>query len=290
MTPGSPLLDLLVIGGLTIDRFADGSSSPGGAGTHVTRANVHRGRRIGIVTTSGEEPQALAGVAELRRIATLVEHESAEHSATFRHRDSEHGRRLWLEQAGGPLTLDPEMRSRILTSAILFAPVAGEIPTPGLALWDTMWRRGAILQGWLRGVGDGDEVRPLPLAALAPDVVDSLARFDLLVASREDMSAEGGSPYDQVAALRRVFGRRPTMIVTDGGDGLWVDTHLGGSHGTRRRHIAVPWRVEATSTVGAGDILAAFLMMALADGATGRDRWPEGAMQVVAEVLEERRG
>ena len=229
-------------------------------------------------------------MAELRRIATLVEHQSAEHSASFRHRDSEQGRRLWLEQAGGRLTLDPEMRSRVLTSAILFAPVAGEIPTPGLALWDEMWRRGAILQGWLRDIGDGGEVRPLPLTALAPDVVDALARFDLLVASREDMSAESSSPHDQAAALRRVFGRGPTLVVTDGADGLWLDTHLGGSHGTRRRHLAVPWRVGATSTVGAGDILAAFLMMALTDGPTSRDGWAEGAMQVVAEILEERRG
>ena len=71
MTSVSPsgALDLVVVGGLTVDRFSDGSAAPGGAVLHIARALAARGVRVGIVTTAGPEPEALAGLAELRDLA-----------------------------------------------------------------------------------------------------------------------------------------------------------------------------------------------------------------------------
>jgi sugar/nucleoside kinase (ribokinase family) len=288
MTLASPLLDLLVVGGLTVDRFADGSAAPGGAVMHVARAAAERGLQIGVVTACGPDPQAQAGMAELRSLVSVVESKMHDQTTAFRHRMGPNGRRLWLDHLGGRVQLDATARNRILTHAVLYAPVADEVQLEAMAVWPDR-RRGAILQGWLRSTAVAMEVRPTPLSALSLELIDALSHFDLLVASREDLLAESETPYEQLTVLRRVFGRRPELIVTDGAEGLWLDMRLGGPRKSLRRHFDVPWRVEAESTVGAGDVLAAFLMAPLGDPRPTR-AWVEGAMRVVAEVLEERRG
>lgn len=282
MTPESPLLDLLVVNGLTIDRFPDGSSAPGGPGLHIVRAAAPRGLGIGVITAAGPEPEARAGLDELRRSAALVESTPGKVTTTFRHRESAKGRRLWLERRGQAVDFEAAAHDRIRTRAILFAPVAGEIPTDALEERGLAWEpeRGAILQGWLRTTDKSREVRPTRLSALDGALVAALSEFDLLVASREDLLAEADNPYDQVRSLREVFGRGPTLIVTDGPEGIWI----GSAHRWRifaPRHLPVPWRVEGVSTVGSGDIFAAFLLMG---------RRLKAPMRVVAEVLEERRG
>jgi sugar/nucleoside kinase (ribokinase family) len=287
MTPGTPSLDLVVIGGLTVDHFADGSSSPGGTVMHAARATAARGNRIGVVTAAGAEPAAQAGLAELRRLGQVVDFRIRDHSATFRHEETVGGRRLWLERTGGPVELDPDLRQWMRTRAVLYGPVLGEVPATQLAPSGDGVVASAILQGWLRSAEEGEQVRPLPLAALGSAVVDALAGFDLLVASREDLVAEAEAPRDQLAALRGVFGPRPHLIVTDGADGLWHDAPFAAPEG---RHHAVPQVVETTATVGAGDILAAILATSLHRAPQARDEWIAVAMRVVAEVLEARSG
>ena len=103
MTSGSPShgLDLVVVGGLTVDRFTDGSAAPGGAVLHITRALAARGVRVGIVTTAGPEPEAQAGLAELRDLASSVEASTSPASITFGHAETAAGRELVLERRGG---------------------------------------------------------------------------------------------------------------------------------------------------------------------------------------------
>ena len=74
MTPEPPSepLDLLVVGGLTIDRFADGTNAPGGAVMHIAHSAAGQGLRVGVVTTAGPEPLAADAVAELRSMAGAV--------------------------------------------------------------------------------------------------------------------------------------------------------------------------------------------------------------------------
>lgn len=271
--------DLLVIGGLTIDRFADGSSAPGGSVLHIARAATPRGVRVWVMTVAGPESEARAGLDELRGL-TVVSVDEADATATFIHRDSPEGRRLWLERAGGLIRVAELDAGE--APAILVAPIADELATDDLSRLDAARTRGAILQGFLRSIGADGEVRPLPLSALAPGLVVELSKFDLLVASREDLLGEAAEPSDQLAALRRAVGALPALVVTDGVRGVWTESE----------HLRVPRRVDSVASVGAGDIFAAFML------AGGWPRSPaagflrqraEDAMRVVVEVLEERR-
>jgi sugar/nucleoside kinase (ribokinase family) len=277
MTPGSPPLDLLVVGGLTVDRFVDGSSAPGGSVLHIARAAASRGLRLGVITVAGPEPEARAGLDELRRLAASVAWTDANATLTFTHREDATGRRLTQERTGGQVQLDDtQVGSRART--VLVAPLAGEVGTNEIAQLHGDRPHGAMLQGFLRvAAGDG-AVRPLPLPNLDPGLVDALSRFDLLVASREDLAAEGSEPRDQLAALRRRFGSNPDLVLTDGVQGVW----------TEREHLPVPRTVIGVSTVGAGDILTAFMTAWSTDPTRNLADRARDAMRVVAEVLEER--
>jgi hypothetical protein len=290
MTPDSPPLDLLVVGAITVDRFPDGSAAPGGPVLHIGRAAAPRQMRVGIVTAAGPEPEARAGLTELQQLAAFVEYEDQPVTVSFRHGESPEGRRLWLGQRGGPVGPGADTLDRMETRAVLLAPVAGEVAVEVLAAWDASLVRGAILQGWLRTLEEGEEVRPLPLAALPDAVTAALSAFDLLVASREDLLAEEGDPSEQLSAMRRAFGPRPTLVVTDGPGGVWMDVPIMGTR-SEPLHLPVPRRVKGAPSVGAGDILTAFVLH-------GDWRRPPSldllrprvasAMRVVAEVLEER--
>ena len=273
--------DLLVIGGLTIDRFADGSSAPGGSVLHAARAAVSRGVRVTVLTVAGPELDAQAGLRKLHGLAVAVESADARATATFLHHDTADGRRLELERRGGRV----EIAGSALVAgadAVLVAPVAGDVATEELSLLASVPVRAAILQGWLRSLDEGADVRPLPIQALGAAAIDALGRFDLLVASREDLLAESVDPREQLGALRRAVGAGPALFVTDGTNGLWLDDR------TATLHLPVPRLVDADSTVGAGDILAAFL--AVGDPAVTMERRARDAMRIVAEVLGERRG
>ncbi len=274
--------DLLVIGALTVDRFADGSTVPGGSVLHIARAAAPRGIRVATITVAGPEPEAQAGLDELRQLAVAAEVAAAPATASFVHGEAVAGRRLRLEHRGGPLRIAGlQLLGRAPT--VLLAPIAGEINVGELQAVTPAPMRAAILQGWLRSLDAGTEVRPLPLGSLGSLLVEALATFDLLIASREDLAAESDAPQAQLAALRQTFGGRPALVVTDGANGVWLDAPPSGV-----RHLALPRRVGTTSTVGAGDILAAFLTLAVGRG-DGLDHAAEAAMRTVAEVLEERR-
>jgi sugar/nucleoside kinase (ribokinase family) len=287
--PPSDALDLLVIGGLTIDRLADGSSAPGGSVMHVARAAAPRGMRVGVITAAGHEPEANAGLDELLRVCQSVDATRDQRTTTFRHRELAEGRRLWLERRGGRVDVGEAERDRIRAHAILFAPVAGEVTTDALGVWDETLDRGAILQGWLRTTDEGAEVEPVRLSTLPGPLREALARLDLIVASREDLRAEAPTPLEQLTHLRMAFGRAPVLVVTDSADGLWLDHPGVRPYLAWRDHLAVPRRVDGAPTVGAGDVLAAYLMTHIRNPPQGWRAHAESAMRIVAEVLEERK-
>jgi len=135
--------DLLVIGGLTIDRFADGSAAPGGSVLHIARAAASRGVRVAILTVAGPEPEAQAALAELRQLVVDVEAGDADATATFSHHDTAQGRRLALERRGGRVAI---AGSALLASAdaVLVAPVAGEVSAAELTTLVSVPVRAAI--------------------------------------------------------------------------------------------------------------------------------------------------
>lgn len=288
--PPSPALDLLVIGGLTVDRFADGSSAAGGSVLHIARATNRRGIQLGVVTAAGREPAAAAGLDELTRLAQRVEVAAGPNTVTFRHQETASGRRLWLEERGGAVAPQTAAECQLIARAVLYAPVADEVGPDGMHIQDDIQPRAAILQGWLRTTAGEGEVTQLPLASLDQRRRDALATLDLVIASREDLAAEANSASDQLAALRNALGARPVLVVTDAIDGLWLDVPSRRDDGGWRGRLAVPWRVEDVATVGAGDIVAAFLTMHAKDPPRGWRQHAAAAMRVVAEELEARSG
>jgi sugar/nucleoside kinase (ribokinase family) len=250
-------VDLLVVGGLTIDYFADGSSAAGGSVVHASRAARAAGLRVGVVTLAGNEPEARDGLRELGELATVqAVHVPA--SIGFRHHEQGGHRVLVLTRRGSPLTCP---RQALQPRAVLYAPVAAEI---GAGLADQVYpgaATAAILQGWLRTLEEGRPVRPTPLSGLGPALVEPLRTFDLLVASREDLAAVAAEPGDQLDQLRATFGPRPLLAVTGGPSGAWLD------NGDRPRwHVAPERVITGTPTTGAGDVFAAILAAQLACG------------------------
>ncbi|HKO33503.1 MAG TPA: PfkB family carbohydrate kinase [Candidatus Limnocylindria bacterium] len=279
MTSGSPSpgLDLVVVGGLTVDRFTDGSAAPGGAVLHITRALAARDMRVGIVTTAGPEPEAQSGLAELRELASSVEATTSSASITFGHAETAAGRELVLVRRGGQVPVAAEA-----AAAVLFAPVADEIPASGLTVGRGAMR-GAILQGWLRGSGEGEPVRPQSVAAMDTALVVALGALDLVIGSSEDLRADGADPLAQIQALRATLGDRPPLVVTDGAHGPWLDD------GSGPRHVPLGRQVEGVSTIGAGDMFAAFMLLALVRSAgTSLLAAATSAIDQVAEVLQSR--
>jgi len=284
MTDLPPLADLLVIGGLTIDGFGDGTSAPGGSVLHAGRAAAVAGLRTIVVTVAGPEPVAARGLAELDAV-TELHVTDAESTIRYRHRDGADGRRLWLEADTSPIRLPADAYGRLLTAAILFAPVAGELPTAVLSTWEDSWVRGAILQGWLRRARVGEPVEAIPPSDLPDDLKAALGSLDVLVASREDLAAAAETPVAQIDALRRSIGERPVIVVTDGAEGVWIDTAY-----RLPRHLPAPWRVGGVPTVGAGDAFAAlFVASRSREGDGARRNAATNAMRAVAEMLEARR-
>jgi sugar/nucleoside kinase (ribokinase family) len=250
-------VDLLVVGGLTVDYFADGSSAAGGSVVHASRAARAAGLRVGVVTLSGDEAEARDGLRELGELAT-VHAVRVPASIGFRHHEQGGHRVLVLTQRGSPLTCPTRA---LQPRAVLYAPVAAEI---GAGVGGQVYPRAAtaaILQGWLRTLDQGRPVRPTPLAALDPALVKRLRTFDLLVASGEDLAAVAAEPGDQLDQLRATFGPRPLLAVTGGPSGAWLD---GGDR--PRWHVAPERVITGTPTTGAGDVFAAILAAQLARG------------------------
>jgi len=281
MTSGSPShgLDLVVVGGLTVDRFTDGSAAPGGAVLHITRALAGSGLRVGIVTTAGPEPEAQAGLAELRELASSVEASTSPASITFGHAETAAGRELVLERRGGVV---PAAKATP-AAAVLFAPVADEIPASGLSVGHGAMR-GAILQGWLRSTAEGEPVSPQSVAAMDTALLVALGGLDLVIGSSEDLRADGAIPLAQLQRLRATLGDRPPLVVTDGAHGPWLDD------GSGPRHLPLGQQVDGVSTIGAGDMFAAFMLLALArSGGPSLVAAASSAIEQVAEVLQSRR-
>ena len=252
--------DLLVVGGLSIDRFPDGSTAPGGSVLHAARAVAATGGRVATIVGASSEPLAQAALAELAELGPCLVHRAI---ATTRFAIDERGARrsLRLEAAGGELKVAARDMDRWHAAAVLLAPIAGELDVATLRAARGAVARVAALQGWLRSLHRGLEVSPLRLQALPEDLVAELRQFDALVASVDDLIAEGLSPDEQLDALRDRVGVGPALIVTNGPNGARLDP--GGGE---RLDVSAPHRVSDAPIVGAGDAFAALLTVQLGKG------------------------
>jgi sugar/nucleoside kinase (ribokinase family) len=252
--------DLLIVGGLAVDRLADGSTVAGGSVLHGARAVVASGRRVATITAAGDEPEAVAAIAELAGLGRCLA-TPAPTSIHYAIHEEGGRRRLVLEAASGDLPVSAVDVAEIAARAVLLAPIAGEISPKAIRACAPAPVRVAALQGWLRHLIPGDEALPLPLDALPADLRSAVAALDALVASDEDLAAPGSEPRDLLQSLRAFVGPRPALLLTTGADGACLDDPATGIH-----YLSTPRRLDGVSTIGAGDVVAALLSVGLGAG------------------------
>jgi sugar/nucleoside kinase (ribokinase family) len=274
-------VDLLLVGGLTVDRFADGSTAPGGSVLHGSRAARASAFSVGIVTCAGDEPEARAGLREMQGLAeTRVQF--AARSITFGHEEHDGARTLTLLARGVPLRPPAQtFRAR----GILFAPVAAELGAGMGDGLDDQALLAATLQGWLRSLEPQRPVAALGLDAIERELVERLGTLDLLVASEEDLAAVASDPLVQLGELRATFGPRPVLALTRGPRGALID-----AAGLPRLEIVPDHVISGTPMTGAGDAFAAVLTASLAAGTPLRNAAEVATAAAVGYLDRRRRG
>lgn len=263
-------VDLAVIGGLTVDRLADGRLAAGGAGRYSTEAALAAGHSVALLTVAGPEDEVadwLDGLgSSVPRIVMVTTT-----SIRFEHAGSADTRRLRLLATVPPL---PEngLSALLPARAALFGPVAGEVSVELLTNGDADLLRVAGLQGWLRRPDADGWIEPVPLGELDPDLSAALRGLDLLAASERDMG-EGIRGPQALALLRAWAGPNPELVITAGAEGAWVQTA-----DEPMVHVPAFPLAETLPTVGAGDAFAANLAalrgggQSLAEAALGAGR------------------
>jgi sugar/nucleoside kinase (ribokinase family) len=276
------MTELLIVGGLTIDRFADGSSAPGGTVIHAGRAAVSERASITILTVAGDEPEAADGLGQLAEMGDLI-HQRAPSTITFGHGEID-GRRVltFLASAGPivpPIITDPP-------GVALLAPIADELPASAvLATRDSVQPRLTVLliQGWLRRLALGQPVRPLALDDVPAATWEAFATADAIIVSTEDLADSPEDPFFEAAALRARLGPRPLVVLTLGAQGYVLDDPQSD-----QVIASVPRTiVEGVTTVGAGDTFGVVLAIGLGRGAAP-DVAAAAATDAVIRMLEMR--
>lgn len=255
--------ELLIVGGLTIDRFADGRSAPGGSVLHAGLAAVEEGAAVTFLTVAGDEPEAVEGLARLAELGTLI-HQPAASTTTYRHDESE-GRRVLVYDATTTL-IDPTLAGQIERPRVaLLAPIADELSAAAVDTLRAVLRPACtvlLIQGWLRRLDLGSPVHPLPLDGLAPELWETFSVADAIVVSTEDLAETPEDPFGQAAALRARLGPGPVLVLTLGTEGYLLDDPAAD-----RLVATMPRRVvEGVPTVGAGDTFGAALAVHLSRG------------------------
>ena len=275
---------LLIVGGLTIDRFADGSRAPGGSVLHAGLAAAAEGAQVTTLTVAGDEPEAAEGLERLATMGDLHRQRSAR-TTTYAHAEVDGTRVLTLEGASGPV--DPALVEGLGPFDVaLFAPIADELPADAVAALRRAvraQRTAFLIQGWLRRLEVGRAVGALAIEKVAPALWGAFSTADAVVVSTEDLAADPGDPFQQAAAVRERLGPRPVLVLTLGTEGFLLDDPAAD-----RVVASVPRHVvEGVPAVGAGDSFGAALAIGLARG-EDPSAAAERATERVISVLESR--
>jgi sugar/nucleoside kinase (ribokinase family) len=247
---GDPIpVDLLIIGGVTVDDLVGWGEAAGGAARYATEAALAADLRVALHTVAGEEPVVRAALDGLAAQADVIR-QPAPSSIRFEHHGTDDARRLRLRGVTDPIRVSEPDRLPV-AAAVLFAPVAGEVAADAVQAVRAPFRA-AGLQGWLRRPDPDGWVMTRPLAELEPGLAGALRGLGLLIASLEDLAALDGPAA--LAQLRAWAGPRPQLVVTAGTEGAWVDDGVGPASHVRAEVV------EGRHTIGAGDAFAAVLV------------------------------
>ena len=276
---------LLIVGGLTVDHFVDGTRAPGGSVLHAGLAAAAEGAEITMLTVAGDEPAASDGLARLEALGNVLRR-TASASTAYAHGEVDGLRVLTLEAASEPI--DPAvLAGRGPFDVALLAPIADELPASVVeSLRETARPRRTVflIQGWLRRLALGERVRALAIDEVPAELWRAFGTGDAVVVSTEDLAADPGDPFTQAAAVRARLGPGPVLVVTLGPEGYLLDDPAAD-----RVVASVPRNVvEGVPAVGAGDTFGAALAIRLAHGDHPATAAAAAADRVIA-VLEARR-
>jgi sugar/nucleoside kinase (ribokinase family) len=273
----------LIAGGLTIDRFTDGTRAPGGSVMHAGLAAASHGAELSFLTIAGGEPEALAGIRRLGELGSVAT-QSSPSTTTYRHDEADGRRVLVLEALSTPIAASDEP---IPTGGVaILAPIADELPPAAVSAVRNAARPELtvlLIQGWLRRLAIGEPVHPLSMDEVPDDVWATFSRADVVVVSTEDLAEGPEDPFVQASALRERLGREPLLVVTLGTEGYVLDDPAAD-----RVVASVPRRVVGgVPSVGAGDTFGAVLGLELAAGHAPPIA-AEAATEAVIRLLESR--
>jgi sugar/nucleoside kinase (ribokinase family) len=254
---------LLIVGGLTVDHFADGTRAPGGSVLHAGLAAAAEGAEITILTVAGDEPEAQHGLDRLATLGSVLRRRAAA-TTTYAHREVDGLRVLTLEAASEPI--DPAvLAGHGPFDVALLAPIADELPPAAVAaLRDAArpLRTVFLIQGWLRRLLLREPVRALAIHDVPDELWQAFGSADAVVVSTEDLEADPGDAFTQAAAVRARLGPAPVLVLTLGAEGYLLDDPAAD-----RVVASVPRHVvEGVPAVGAGDTFGAALAIHLARG------------------------
>jgi len=235
--------DYIAVGHVTVDVLEDGSRRPGGTALYAALQAARLGLQALILTRGAPAEiesmlEPWAGELELR-----VQPAAATTTLATSGQGAERSQRLlaWA----GPIVTEEELECAILH----LAPVAAELPE--------RWPRGGRLLGLTaQGLARGHPAPGGVLRAAAPDAA-TLAqadRADVVVISEQErgVCAELIERARAAGALIAVTdGGRPSTILAPGGTPIELAVHQLGS---------------PADDLGAGDVYAAALFTALAEG------------------------
>jgi len=235
--------DYTTIGHVTIDVLADGSRRAGGGAFYSALQAARLGQRTQIITQG--VPAEIEALLEPYRDAFELEIIAAAQTTTLATRGEGARRVQRLLAWAGPIVTAPA----VSTSILHLAPVARETPPGWLG---TSAFLGLTPQGLVRGWdGAGGAVSAL---APASSSVALAARCDALVLSADER-ASCALLIDRAAQAGAIVvvtaGGRPNTILARGGQEL---------------ELAVPPVARPRDDLGAGDVFAAALFVALAEG------------------------
>jgi len=285
LTDHSEVTELLVVGGLTIDHFTDGTAAPGGTVIHAGYAVAGEADGQATLTVAGDEAEAADGLVRLESFGPVVRQEASS-TITYRHWERD-GRRVLTFESGtaaiGAESVERSPRPRVA----LVAPIGDELPASTVDRLRTVLKPQLtvlLIQGWLRRLVPGQDVTALPLDEVSPELWRVFSQADAIVLSTEDLAGPPTDPFHQAADLRRRLGPRPVLVVTLGTEGYVLDDPA-----LDRVIASVPRAVvEGVPTVGAGDTFGAALALHMGRGEDASAA-ARAATERVISVFESRR-
>jgi hypothetical protein len=233
--------DYTTVGHVTVDVMADGSRRPGGTAFYSALQASRLGMRTLILTRG--EPGEIEQLLDPFRSELELEIQPAEHTTTLLTSGSGAARSQRLLAWAGPIEGEPELDSSILH----LAPVARETPRrwTGRAGFVGLTPQG-LARRW-PGAGGRMSLAPIEAGAL-PERCDAIVISEVERAAGAELLECAHAAGALVAVTA---GHRPTTILMPGGETLLAPT---------------PAREMGGEDIGAGDVFAAALFIALHEG------------------------